>query len=346
MADEAREYTDEQLAEMEKELSRIYRRSRKELTEEWDQYMRRAAEQVSVLWLAYQNAPDPDARADALKRYQDAVQNQTLRNRWYRDMVNNTTRRLAEVNQIAADYVNGQLPDIYRVNYGQLARDFVADDYEIPTGIAWDIRSEETMARLARGEVVLPGSGTPVSSLSGVKRQINQQKDMLWNSRMLNSSILQGILKGESIKKMSERLLPIVQNNEKSAVRAARTMVTGAENAGRLDSYKDLENEGAVMNKVWIATPDGRVRDWHLSMDGQEVGINDPFVDGNGNKLMRPADTSLNAPGNTIWNCRCSMRSQILGFRRADGSIQPLKRHEHNGLHQSQIARERANRRA
>lgn len=331
MADEAREYTDEELAEMERELSLIYRRSQRELTEEWEKYLLRAAEQLSVLWLAVQNAPDPDARAAAMETYQEAVQNKTLRNRWYQNMVRNTTRRLAAVNQIAADYVNGRLPDIYRVNYEQVARDFIASGYDLPRmDTAWDIRSEEAMARLARGEVNLP------------TRRINTAKDMSWNMRQINSSVLQGVIKGESIPEISRRLAPIVNNNEKSAVRAARTMVTGAENMGRLDSYTDLEEDGAVMNKVWIATPDGRVRDWHLSMDGQEVGIHDKFTDGNGDKLMYPGDPS--APGRTVWNCRCSMRSQILGFKRADGSIQPLKRHEHNGLHQRQIAQTRAER--
>lgn len=339
MADEAREYTDEELAAMERELSRIYRNSQRELTEEWEKYMENAAARLSVLWLAYQNAPDPNTRAEALQRYQDALQNQTLRNRWYQSMVENTARRLADVNQIAADYVNGQLPDIYRVNYQQVARDFVAADYEIPMNTAWDVRSEETMARLARGEVLVPGT-----DMSPLYRRVNKVRDMTWNMRQINSSVLQGIIKGEGIREISKRLLPVVDNNKKSAVRAARTMVTGAENMGRQDSYNALESEGAVMNKVWIATPDGRVRDWHLSMDGQEVGIHEKFTDGNGDKLMHPGDPT--APGRTVWNCRCTMRSQILGFRRADGSVQPLKRHEHNGLHQTQIARERANRRA
>lgn len=337
MADAAREYTDEEMEEMERELSRIYRRSRSELMEEWEKYMQNAAVRLSALYMAYQNATDANSKAQALKAYQDALQNQTLRNKWYRDMVVSTTRRLANVNQIATDYINGKLPEIYQVNYQQAARDLLKD-YEIPMQTAWDIRSEEAMQRLAHGDVALPGHSAP-----GIPtRKINTVKDMVWNMRQINSSVLQGIIKGESIKEITTRLLPIVNNNEKSAVRAARTMVTGAENMGRQDSYDDLENEGAVLNKVWIATPDARVRDWHLSMDGQEVGIHDKFTDGNGDKLMYPGDPT--APGRTVWNCRCTMRSQIIGFRRSDGSVQPLKRHEHNGLHQRQIAQEKANR--
>ena len=343
--DDARIYTDEELAAMEEELSIIYRNSRREIMEDWEKYMRRIETTLSVLWLAYQNAPDADSRADALKEYQEAVQNKTLRNKWYRDMVRETTNRLYNVNQIATDYINGKLPDIYRVNYEQAWRDLSAADYEVPTGIRWDIRNEEMMRDLANGEIVLPDVPPNSGALSLTKRLINREKDTAWNARQINSSLLQGILQGESIKEMAKRLVPILNNNEQSAVRAARTMTTGAENQGRLDSYRELEKEGVVMEKVWIATPDGRVRDWHLSMDGQRVGVNDPFVDGNGAKLMRPADTSLGAPGNTIWNCRCSMRSEIMGFRRADGGVQMLKKQDHSSaFHQSQIAEEKRRR--
>lgn len=331
MADDARQYTDAELYEIEKELERIYKRSQKELMEEWDKYMKDISVTLGALWLAYQNAPDDATRTQALKDYQDAVQNKTLRNQWYRKMVENTTRRLAHVNQIAADYVNGRIPDIYYVNYQQAAQELFASGYDIPQmQTAWDIRSEQTMQNLAMGNIDLP------------TRKVNTVKDMVWNMRQINSTVLQGVLMGESIRDITKRLMPIVNNNEKSAVRAARTMVTGAENKGRQDSYNDLESEGAVLNKVWIATPDARVRDWHLSMDGQEVGIHDKFTDGNGDKLDYPGDAK--APGRTVWNCRCTMRSQILGFRRSDGTIQPLKRHEHNGLHQQQIAQEKANR--
>jgi len=334
MADDAREYSDKELKKIERELSMIYRKSQRELTEEWNQYMRRTEERVNALWFAYQNASDEE-RAEALKRYQDAVQNQTLHSKWYRDMINHVTLLLAKVNQTAADHINVRLPEIYNINYQQIARELISSDFYPTMQSAFDIRSMDTITKLAKGEIMLPG----MDNTKNLKRNINVKKDMLWNSRQINSSVLQGVLQGESIRDITKRLMPIVGNNQKSAVRAARTMVTAAENAGRLDSYSRIESMGAVIHKVWIATPDKRVRDWHLSMDGQEVEKDKPFTDGNGDKLMYPGDPS--APGRTVWNCRCSMRSQIVGFRRADGSIEPMKRFEHEGLHQEQIEKER-----
>lgn len=330
MADDAREWTDEELEEIEAELDRIYRDSQASITAEWNAYMARTATRLSALWFAYQNAPD-DEKENALKKYQDAVQNQTLRNKQYKRMADATAYRLAHVNQIAADYVNGKLPSIYGVNYKQLTEDVLALNVPSITS-AWEVRSEETMRRLALGEVKLP------------TRKIAEAKDVAWNLRQLNSSVLQGVLQGESIPQIKKRLLPIVDNNAKSAVRAARTMVTAAENGGRMDSYVDLDKEGVALEKVWIATPDERVREWHLAMDGQQKPIDKPFVDGNGEELMFPGDTSKGASGRTIWNCRCSMRSQIVGFKRADGSISRIKPHEHAGLHQRQISAEKSRR--
>lgn len=341
MADEAREYTDEELAELEAEIKRVYRRSYKELTAEWDAYMLRTAEALSVLWFAYQNAPDSEKKAEALKNYQDALKNRTLQNTRYKRMVNDTTKRLAMVNQIAADYVNGKLPDVYRMNYAQIAQEFINSGFDLPSmGTAFDIRSEETIARLIRGEVTVPGLPIPDSLPT---RRLNEAKDMLWNSRQINSAVLQGVIKGESVRDISKRLEPIVGNNEKSAIRAARTMITSAENMGRLDSYVEAEREGVVLVKQWISTPDGRVRDWHLSMDGQEVGVNEKFVDGNGDRLSYPGDPS--APGRTVWNCRCTMASRTIGFRRADGSISMVRNRQHDeSLHERQIRQERGRR--
>ena len=62
-----------------------------------------------------------------------------------------------------------------------------------------------------------------------------------------------------------------------------------------------------------IATEDSRTREWHLVMDGQEVDVDEPFVDGNGNEIMYPAEPD--AAPETVYNCRCSMRIHYLGMR-------------------------------
>lgn len=322
MADAAREWTDEELEAIEKHITRIYKQAQSELTEKWEDYMRRGKERLATLYNAYLQAP-PEKKQEILQKYQQALQNYTLKNKWYRDMVNETTLRLANVNQIAADYINGRIPSIYTTNYNFI------DPQLQSVGIKWTLRDEYTVRNLIRD--TLP------------EREIDYAKDMLWNKKQINSAVLQGILQGESIDKISKRLLPIVDNNKTAAIRTARTMVTGAENRGRLDRYHDYEDKGVVMKKIWIATPDIRVRNWHLSMDGQEVSVDESFIDGLGNELDYPGDSS--APPNTVYNCRCSMRSHIIGIRQSDGSV---KRIRYSGdtptMHADQIAEERARR--
>lgn len=286
---------------MEKRIRKIYKQARREITAEWDKYMKHGQERLSVLHDLYVNADYKDKQA-AKQAYQDALNAYTLKNNRYRDMIADVTLRLAKVNQIAIDYLNGEMPQIYQVNYNQAIRGVKQ------LGIDFTIVDEATIERrIIDGDITLP------------RKELNITKDMLWNTKQLNSSLLQGLLQGESIVKIAERILPIVGNNEKAAIRNARTMVTGAENQGRLDRYKQLEKQGAVLNKVWIATHDGRVRDWHLTMDGQEVGIHQKFTDGNGYQLEYPGDPS--AHPSTVYNCRCSMKTNIIGVKSKTGRI-------------------------
>lgn len=322
MADAAREWTDKRLEVMEKHIEQIYKQAQGELTEKWQAYMRRGKERLATLYNAYLSAP-PDKKQEYLQKYQQALQNYTLKNKWYRDMVDETTLRLAKTNEIAAKYINGQIPAIYATNFNFIDEDALA------TGIKWTLRDEYTVRNLIRDTLT--------------EREVNYPKDMLWNKRQINSNVLQGILQGESIDKIAKRLYPIVGRNKTAAIRTARTMVTGAENRGRLDRYHDYEDKGVVMSKVWIATPDNRVRDWHLSMDGQERDVDEPFIDGHGEELDYPGDPS--GSPKTVYNCRCSMRSHILGIKQSDGSV---KRISYSGdrptMHAEQIAEERARR--
>lgn len=301
MPDKARIWTDKRLAEMEDHLTAIYTQSQNEIMEKWNAYMEKGQIRLENLYNAYLSAP-PDQKAAALEKYQNALQNYTLKNKWYKDMVDETTMRLAHVNEIAAHYINGQIPAIYVTNYNYIDPD-VRD-----IGIRWTLRDEYTVKNLIMD--TLP------------ERTVNYPKDMAWNRKKINSAVLQGILQGESIDKMAKRLYPIVGMNRVAAIRTARTMVTGAENRGRLDRYHDYTENGVVMGKVWLATPDGRTRDWHLSMDYQEVPVDDVFIDGLGNELEYPGDPG--APGETVYNCRCSMRSHIIGIRQSDGSIKKI----------------------
>lgn len=296
--DKARKETDKKLKQMEKKLRKIYDTSINEITEKWNTYLDRSNKELDRLWLDYATETDKAKKRQALEKYQVKAKSQTLRNLKYKDMVEEVSYRMAKVNETALAYVNGEMPNIYTINYNQIAN-------EIPMGVTFNIVSEDTVKKLAtQGDIKLPN------------KALNIPKDERWNTKQLNSAVLQGILQGESMRDIAKRILPIVDNNKEATVRNARTMVTGAENGGRLDSYERLEEQGVILKKVWIATPDDRTRTWHLDMDGQEVDIDEPFIDGNGDEIDYPGDTT--AEPRTVYNCRCSMKSHILGFKKGN----------------------------
>ena len=167
------------------------------------------------------------------------------------------------------------------------------------------------------------------------KKKVAVDKDERWNTKLMNSKLLQGILAGEPIPKIAGRMLSIVGNNEASAVRNARTMITQAENNGRLDSYQELADQGVVQAKVWIATPDDRTRESHLDIDGEEIDIDEEFSNG----LMFPGDPD--GEPSEVWNCRCSMRTHIIGFRRDDGSVSEVNYERDATTHDAQIEAEK-----
>lgn len=324
MADKAREWTDKELARMEKKIDKTYKQASKELTKKWDEYMKRGESRISALRSAYAEAKqsgDKESIIDARNRLSDALQNFTLRNDQYKAMVESVTLDMAQVNQQALSYINGQLPNVYAENHDQVKVDLnnVKVDYTLA--------DKGTVKRMIKdGDIKLP------------KKKISVPKDVAWNTKKINSSVLQGILQGESMDKIAKRLLPIMDSNRTSAIRNARTLVTGAESRGRIDSYHELADQGIILKKVWIATGDDRTRDAHLVMDGQEVDIDENFVDGDGNELEYPADPS--AEPSTVYNCRCTIRTHIVGVQNEDGTIDYIDYEHEEGLHQEQIEAE------
>lgn len=174
--------------------------------------------------------------------------------------------------------------------------------------ITFNMLDKGTINKLIRdGDIILP------------HKDLDKIKDERWNTKQLTSKLLQGILNGDSIPKIANSFTDVIGNNKTSATRNARTMVTSAQNAGRLDSYKNLESQGVIQKKIWMSTPDDRTRPTHVDIDGEEQDINDQFSNG----CMYPGDGK--GPAEEVWNCRCTMRDHIVGFKKADGNISYVK---------------------
>ena len=300
MADKAHRLTDEKLEEMEKRLSAIYSRAEKEIGERWKEYLIESQAEIDELQKAYDLAKkggDAKEIKKAGKKLSSAKRERTLMNSRFKDLTETTAAQLANVNKIALAYVNCQLPEVYSINYNALSK-----TVDGVGGYSFALVDADTVKNLA----------TTDKSLLPYK-QLDEKADIRWNVKKMNAEVLQGILQGEPMDIIASRLSKVTGMNETAAIRNARTMVTGAENKGRQDSYKRAEEDGIVMKREWIATNDSRTRHWHAELDGVEVDIDEPWVNEFG-EIMFPGDPSAD-PANT-YNCRCSMSAKVIGFKR------------------------------
>jgi hypothetical protein len=100
----------------------------------------------------------------------------------------------------------------------------------------------------------------------------------------------------------------------------ARTEALSAFGEAQQEVYRQLFKSGGLKKsqvvRVWRTAQDSRVRDSHGSMDGQRRGIDEPFISGDGNKLMYPQDP--NAPASETIHCRCITLDEIDYFDGVD----------------------------
>ena len=128
--------------------------------------------------------------------------------------------------------------------------------------------------------------------------------------KKINAETLQGILQGESMDKIAKRLRNVQEMNKTQAIRSARTIVTGAENKGRQDSYARAEADGIILERTWLATNDSRTRHSHAVLDGETKPIDIPFSNG----LMYPGDPD--GEPSEVYNCRCTLIAKVRGFKK------------------------------
>jgi len=211
--------------------------------------------------------------------------------------------RMTNANAAAVAYVNDATPGIYSLN-----RNFAAYTIEqVTDDVGFDLWDEQTVKRLIVEQPELMPYYPP-------KRALKRGIDLAWGKKQITASVTSSILQGKSIKHMADDLQSrIVTMNRDSAIRTARTAVTGAQNAGRMDSYFAAEKMGIKCRKEWMATLDGRTRHSHAMLDGEVVDNDKKFSNG----CRFPGDPN-GAPAE-IYNCRCTLVSVIDGIDTSRG---------------------------
>lgn len=95
----------------------------------------------------------------------------------------------------------------------------------------------------------------------------------------------------------------------------ARTEALQSLNASEYEAIKQAVAAGITREqdvvREWDSAGDDRVRWSHRKMDGQRVGLDEPFTTPSGAKMRFPGDTSLGAPGKEIIMCRCRAKTVV-----------------------------------
>ena len=294
MADTAHAKTDEKLEEMEKRLSAIYSRAEKEIQKTADEYFSRFAKQDEAKRKLLEQGKITEGE------YTKWRKGKVMYGKRFTEMKEQCAKQLLNVNQTAIAYINGELPEVYAINYNALE-----SAVNGVGGYSFTLVDADTVRNLA----VTDTSLLPY-------KEIDPAKDIPWNMKKINAETLQGIVQGESMDKIAKRMRNVQEMNKTQAIRSARTIVTGAENKGRQDSYARAEADGIILQKEWLSSDQpGRTRDWHLpgAFESLIVDIDEPFVNEMG-EIMYPGDPHAQ-PSNT-WNCRCSMVAVVKGFKK------------------------------
>lgn len=292
---EADRGTDRALADLERRINSVYSQAAKELQEEIDAFFKHFADQDEKMKdLIGQKR---NGKEWTEKDYQQWRLNQMGRGKRLETLRDKLAERATEAKEVALAYVNDATPGIYSLN-----RNYTAYTIEsVHPSADFTLFDEQTVKRLI---VEQPDVMPYYPERLALKRGI----DLAFGKQQITASVTGSILQGRSIKQISDDLQSrIVTMSRVSAIRAARTAVTAAQNAGRMDSYAAADEMwGIKSKKKWVATKDLRTRHDHGMADNQIVDYDQPF-DVGGYKMMFPGDGSLGAPGHELYNCRCTV---------------------------------------
>lgn len=300
-SDLGHQLTDKELAKLERRIAKLYREAGKEMQATIGAYFeqfKKRDEEMKALIGTVQNGKEWTV-AD----YKKWRLNQIGRGERYQAMRDKVAQRATDANAVAVAYTNDATPGIYSLN-----RNYSAYTIEQVAGnVGFDLWDEQTVKRLMVEQPDLMPYYPP-------KRALKRGIDLEYGKKQITKSVTSSILQGLSIKHMADDLQKrITTMSRDSAIRTARTAVTGAQNAGRMDSYAAAGKMGIKLKKEWLATLDSRTRHSHAMLDGEQVAQDKKFSNG----CRFPGDPQ--GPPWEIYNCRCTLVAAVDGVDTSDG---------------------------
>lgn len=295
--DYAHSQVDKRIKKLVNRLTVEYDTALKELQDKANEYFEKFTKQDAIYRQRVKNGEM--TRAEYLKWRK----NKMLYSKRYDELIDALANDLTHVDELAQNIINKSIPYSYAdaANYSAYRIETAIPPYESEyvLGTGFNIYNYDAVAELIQDHNLLP------------QPSVNIPKAYIWNRRAINSAMMQGIIQGESIPKIANRLQNVTMMDRNSAIRNARTLHTAAEAKGRQDTYERAEKMGIRMARQWVATHDERTRSAHRELDGVIVELDEPFYNSLG-KIMYPSDPNA-APAN-VYNCRCTIRGVLKDY--------------------------------
>lgn len=294
MADPGVVYSEKTLKKVEGQITKVYSEAQKDIQQKMDDFIAKHEAKDRIM---SEKLKKGEISPEDYSKWQKGQVFQGNQWRQKRDQINNV---LTNANKNALQIVNGGTIDVFaeNCNYESFA---IEQGFGINFGFG--LVDANTMTQLIKEQPRLLPLKTP-----------NIPKDKAWNQKKITNCVTQGILQGERIDKIADRIAKVTTSqNRNSMMMNARTAVTGAQNAGREQSMKHAAELGINIEKEWMATLDNRTRTSHAHLDGEKIKVGDKwhhYTFSNGCRF--PGDPQ--GPGWEVYNCRCTLVTNFLDY--------------------------------
>lgn len=289
MSDLGSAFTDKELKELEGEILSVYKQAAKDIEQKLNEFNSKytVKEQIHLQELAEGKITQ--------EQFNSWKKGQIFQSKQWEAKRDQIQGVIVDANSIATTILNGHMTNVFAAN-----ANFMSYQMEHTAGInfGFGVYDSATVSNLLKNNPqLLP------------EWKINEPKDYVWNQKIVNRSITEGIVQGEKLSQIADRLTTGLQTRNKNKMLTfARTAMTGAQNAGRHYSLDEAKDLGIKVKKEWICTLDFHTRTNHRLLDGQ-IKDNDKPFEINGYKIMYPGDPT--AAPEMVYNCRCTMAGVV-----------------------------------
>ena len=286
MADAVTRMADAQAVAYARKIEKVYTQAAKEVKKKMDDFWKAHKEKAERLRKQVQ------AGVISERDYQAWLRGQVFQGKQWEQKLKDVTEVYVNADAKAREILGGTTKNVFMEAANHTAYDI---EKQLGGAVAFNVYDKKTVERLTKDNPkMLP------------EWKIDEPKDYVWNEKRVQNAVTQGIIQGESVRNIGSRLTnELATSNAKKMDMFARTAVTGAQNAGRVERLHETEELGIEVKKKWLATLDDRTRDAHADLDGQEVGVDEPFTTKDGRHINYPGDPTADA--DLVYNCRCTL---------------------------------------